>query len=389
MAVAASGSQVKYYYGIEDAAGVIQPNETTPAWIPIRFNTADPTRDTAQVDSEEINDSRQRVKSRQGTYSVAGSIAAELTFASHDYLMQAAFQSTWVSQVTDTGITFDVDQTDNSINDSDSNFIVAGFAVGDLVTVTGFTTSANNLVDGKITALTAGKMTFGGTDGDALVTEAVGDTVTIATVGDYLNVGETVPRISILRRNTDTSVDTLYRGCRVADMSLAITLNTSALLTFNVIGESVENYSYPVGSTVSAATTSEMMVPTIGYMKDGGTSQTILTDYSVDFSNSMEPLFSLFQRPAYGVSNGVFTANGSMATYQPDSTLFDKFLDETETDHIVKMIDLSGNYYRLILPDALYTQLSDPVSGAGAHIFTYTFTAGYEIPTTARMERSV
>jgi len=171
-------------------------------------------------------------------------------------------------------------------------------------------------------------------------------------------------------------------------MSLAVTLNTSALLTFNVIGESVENYTVPGGSTFSTATTSEMMVPTLGYMQDGEVAQTILTDYSVDFSNGMEPLFSLFQRPAYSVSNGVFVASGSMAAYQPDSTLFDKFLDETETDHIVKLIDLDGNWYRFILPDALCTSLSDPVSGPGAHIFTYGFTAGYEIPTTARIERS-
>ena len=390
MAVAASGSQVKAYYAIEDASGVLQPNETTPAYFPIRFNTLDPARNTAQVDSNEINDSRQRVKSRQGTYSIAGSIVPELTFASHDYLMQAAFQSTWVTQPSYTASTIAAVAATNEFTDSAAQFVIEGFAVGDLVTVTGFTGGyVAGGVDLKITAVSAGSIIIGGTDGDSIIDDAVGEPVTIALAGDYLNVGETTPRIALLIRNTDVSVDKLYRGVRVADMSLAVTLDTAAIMTFNVIGESVENYTVPGGSTFSAATTSEMMVPTIGYMQDAETALDFMTDYSVDFSNNMEPLFSLFQRPAYSVSNGVFTANGSLVAYLPNSTLLDKFLDETETDHILKLIDLDGNYYRFILPDVLYTQLADPVSGPGAHIHTYTFTAGYEIPTTARIERSV
>ena len=303
--------------------------------------------------------------------------------------MQAAFQSTWTSQVTDTQTTFSATNSGNLISDSGSGFIAAGFAVGDLVTITGFTESGNNITDGEITVLTAGVMTIGGTDGDTIVDEVAGDSVTIATVGDYLNVGSTMPRISLLRRNTDTSIDVLYRGVRVGGMSLAVVVDTSAIATFPVIGESAVNYSYPVGSTVSAATTSEMMVPTIGYMQDAETAITYLTDYNLDFNNNINPLFSLFQRAAYSVENGVFTAGGSMSAYQPNSTLLDKFLDETETDHILKLIDLAGNYYRIILPDVIYTQLSDPVSGPGAHIHSYTFSAGYEIPTTARIERSV
>jgi hypothetical protein len=390
MAVAASGSQVKWYYGIEDAAGVIQPAEATAEFTPIRFNTSDLTRDTTQIDSDEINDARQREKSRQGTYSIAGSIAANLSFASHDYLMQAAFQNTWTSQVTITAGTIAAVAATNDFTDSGNGFVAAGFAVGDLVTISGFSGGfAAGGVDFKITAIAAGVMTIGGTDGDAIIDDAAGEDVTIATAGDFLDVGATPPVISLLRRNTDTGVDMLYRSCRLADLGLAVVLNQSAILTNAVVGESAENYTVPVGATFNAATSSEMMVPTIGYMQDAETALTYLTDYNVDFSNNMNPLFSLFQRNAYSVENGVFTAGGSMSAYQPDSTLLDKFLDETQTDHIIKLLDLDGNWYRVILPDTIYTQLSDPVSGPGAHIHAYTFSAGYDGVTTARIERSV
>lgn len=70
--------------------------------------------------------------------------------------------------------------SDNSYNDSANGFLTAGFAVGMAVRVSGFTgNAANNVASGVITALTAGKMTLGGTDGDVIVDDAAGESVTI------------------------------------------------------------------------------------------------------------------------------------------------------------------------------------------------------------------
>lgn len=90
----------------------------------------------------------------------------------------------WISQVsasvTISAATISAQASDNSFNDSGTGFITAGFAVGDYVHVTGFTGNvANNIFSGKITALTAGKMTIGGTDGDVIVDDAAGESVTI------------------------------------------------------------------------------------------------------------------------------------------------------------------------------------------------------------------
>lgn len=70
--------------------------------------------------------------------------------------------------------------SDNSFNDSGNGFLTAGFAVDDRVRVTGFTgDTANNIFTGKITDLTAGKMTIGGIEGDVIVDDAAGESVTI------------------------------------------------------------------------------------------------------------------------------------------------------------------------------------------------------------------
>lgn len=85
------------------------------------------------------------------------------------------------TSVTISGTTISADGDDNSFNDSGSGFVAAGFAVDDYVHVTGFTGDvANNIFSGKITALTAGKMTIGGSDGDVIVDDAAGESVAIS-----------------------------------------------------------------------------------------------------------------------------------------------------------------------------------------------------------------
>lgn len=84
------------------------------------------------------------------------------------------------TSVIKTATTISALASDNSYNDSGSGFISAGFAVNDQVRVTGFTgNAANNIFTGTITALTASKMTIGGTDGDVIVDDAAGESVTI------------------------------------------------------------------------------------------------------------------------------------------------------------------------------------------------------------------
>lgn len=80
-----------------------------------------------------------------------------------------------------TAATISAQASDNSFNDSGNGLVAAGFATGDRVGVSGFTGNvANNIKVGIVTALTTGKMTIGGTDGDVIVDDAAGESVTIA-----------------------------------------------------------------------------------------------------------------------------------------------------------------------------------------------------------------
>jgi hypothetical protein len=95
-----------------------------------------------------------------------------------DELVEVSQVSTTIRRIAST---ISAQASDNSYNDSGAGFVSAGFAIGDRVRVTGFTGNiANNILAGRITALTASKMTIGGTDGDVIVNDAAGESVTIA-----------------------------------------------------------------------------------------------------------------------------------------------------------------------------------------------------------------
>lgn len=82
--------------------------------------------------------------------------------------------------VTLTGATISALASDNSYNDSANGFLTAGFAAGDRVKVTGFTGNVvNNVFSALVTSVVAGKMIIGGTDGDVIVDDAAGESVTI------------------------------------------------------------------------------------------------------------------------------------------------------------------------------------------------------------------
>lgn len=95
--------------------------------------------------------------------------------------------------VTLTATTLSAQASDNSFNDSANGFVAAGFAVGKAVKVSGFTGSAaNNIFSAVVTAVAPGKLTIAGTDGDVIVDDAAGESVTITQWDSVRTTGQDV-----------------------------------------------------------------------------------------------------------------------------------------------------------------------------------------------------
>lgn len=272
-----------------------------PVFKPIRFVSEGLSPNINQIESNEINQARQRPPSRGGTYSVQGEIAAEVSFGSFDDLIEGAMQGTWTA--------------------------------------------------------------------DALI------------------IGSTERSFAILERHTDIGEDYIYRGCRVATMNIAAPLGDKATITFGMLGTKAEEYTVPGGATFSPATTSDMMVTTNGSFTEDGTPIAYSTEWNVTLDNGMEAAFSLFQREAYCITNGIAAVTGTMSAYLKDGTLWAKVLNEAETSHIV-VLEEGADSYTIELPKVRYTQGQKQVSGPGAVIPQYTMSAGYDGTTSMRITRS-
>lgn len=93
-------------------------------------------------------------------------------------------EKVYISRLSDTVTITDTSisalAADNSLNDANGNFNTIGLLEGHRVKITGFTNTANNIESVVVTEITANKITFGGTDGDVIVDEIAGNTITIS-----------------------------------------------------------------------------------------------------------------------------------------------------------------------------------------------------------------
>lgn len=89
------------------------------------------------------------------------------------------------SGATITASTISAASADQSINDSEDGFLDAGFQVGDAIKVSGFIGDTANNATRIATSVTAGKIIFGGTDGATIVNDSSG-TVTASAPGRFL-----------------------------------------------------------------------------------------------------------------------------------------------------------------------------------------------------------
>ena len=152
------------------------------------------------------------------------------------------------TSVTITAGTISALASDNSFNDSGSGFLAAGFAVDDRVKVTGFTGNvANNILVGVITALTADKMTIGGTDGDVIVDDAAGESVTIAK---WVSHRATAAEIALGAKDTDGTL-AANSDDKIATQKAVKTYvdaSVTGLLDFKGTTDCSANPNYPAAS---------------------------------------------------------------------------------------------------------------------------------------------
>lgn len=369
----ANGSRHSMAYVAEASYGV---TPATPAFKSLRHTSTSLALSKETLESEELRQDRQVADVRHGAFQVGGDMGIELSYGAYDDLLQAALGGTW-STVKDSTVT-SLSAASGSFTRATGSFVTDGFAVGDVVTASGFATAGNN---GRflVTAVVALTLTVTPLQGQTMGADvsAAGRQV-IARAG--VKTGQTRRSFTVERNFADIAgVDKPYHrftGVEVNGLELQIAANAMVKGSFTFFGQGMATATTAIaGSTYTASAANSPLDSFTGALVEGGVAIAVITEMQLNLENGLEPRFVVGSKQSLQASIGRSKVSGTVTAYFENSLLLDKFINETESSLEFSLPDAQGNAYRIFLPRIKYTGGQPDVSGEGPVTLSMPFVA--------------
>jgi len=202
---------------------------------------------------------------------------------------------------------------------------------------------------------------------------------TPASGTDQLKAGTTRKSGSILRVFGDLDAGNthhLFKGCEVNTFTLSVKPNAMVEATFGIIGQDLAlDTAAPSGSTYVAATTTSPFDSFTGTITEGGVSVAVVTELSIELKNGMESRYVVGDAQSLKPSIGRSDVTGTLTAYFDNTTLFAKFVNETDSSLVFALTDLDGNTLNFNIPAIKYTGGQPDVSGEGPVTISMPFQA--------------
>lgn len=382
-------------YQIEESTYGTTP--TNPAWNTVRHTGTNLGLSKGTLESAELRADRQIVDFRHGTHQTGGNINGELSYGTYDAFFEAVLCGEWTGGAgsTITAITISAAAADDSFNDSGNGFLTAGFNVGDRITVSGFTGTVANNASYLIVTVVAGKITVTKADGTAatnIVDDAAGESVTIAKAGNTLKAGVERRSFSILRHFTDgEEADNpfhLFNGVEYGSFSLEVSPEQIVTVSFTTLGRQAAQAAgtAPSGSTYVAANTNGVIDAFTGSLMEGGATIGTVTSVNLTLENGLQPRYVVGSKFTRRPSIQKSRCSGEITVFFENSTMLNKFVNETISSLDLKLQDLDGNVVRFLLPRVKYNGGQPDVEGEGPITLTMPFIALYDSTTEAQIQ---
>lgn len=304
-------------------------------------------KDTYQ--SDEINTSQQVKDFRHGTRRGNGTLSGEISGSAYDEFIQAALRRDFTTGAT-TGavivIAADEDAGVSKFVRSTGSFVTDGFKVGDPVTVSGFTTAANNGLF-VVVAVTALELTVEHFDEDgALVDEAEGDSVTILVSGKKTYIptsSHTDKSYTIEEWNDDESISRIFLGQLVDTMAINIAPNAMATIEFGFMGKNAEPATGSQYFSSPSAQPNEGIYSGVdGLLIINGVASRKVTQLSVNLANNIDMVPVIGSTSIGAKARGKANVTGSLSAIFDDTTFLNYFDAETEVSITYALRSASG-----------------------------------------------
>lgn len=202
------------------------------------------------------------------------------------------------------------------------------------------------------------------------------DTLEVAT--DTITNGTTMHPYSIEKSFPNGNHYQVYTGMYANTLNLNLAANSQVTGSIEFIGMTQEVRSASASSTTNLASTQGGLFDSFtGEIKEGGSVIGDITSLSLTISNNLSPTFVLMNDSVKEVIDGRCMVEGSISVYFADASLYNKFVNDTESSIEFTLTDpASGtNGYTFVLPRVKYTGADMPVSDEGAVTITMPFKA--------------
>ena len=365
-------------YAVKETSYGVTPNN--PELVTIRNIgvTVGLSKDSLQ--SDETRSDRQITDFRQGAEQIGGDINIELSYGSFDMFIEAGLLSTdWASPASISGI---LNATATGFTQSLGSFIDEGFAEGQIVKSSGFVASGFS-GQSVVTSVEETVLTTDPISGTHGVEAGNGNELIIAS--ERVSSGTTRRSFTLVRHFADIEASDkpyyIYRGCEINSMTLTIGANAKVTGTFTFIGQSqetVENLSALGTPTFPQVSQTSILNSFTGKLKESGVTIGVITEITLTLENGLEAKFVIGDKNTIQPSVGQSNLTGQITAFFENSTLVEKFLNETESSINFTLPDDSGNLQSFTIPRIKYTGGQPDTSGQGPIIITLPFQALYD-----------
>lgn len=287
--------------------------------------------------STEITTTAQTQDMRLGTKKISGSLKGQLAPAEYEDFFSSLLRGTWAAGASVSGTNVSAVSA-NKFAIASGSFLTAGFCVGDLIQVSGFSVSGNNGYF-MVTGVTANQLTVDG----AVTAEAAGPTVTIKVPGKKL----TVPTLAANRSDYSYTVEQWYSGgvnvseiatgVKIAKASLNVQPNAMVTVDFDLKGLDMVSQAAQQYTTASAPTVTGLLSGTSGTLYVNGSPIATVTGLSLNVDGNLQEGDAAFSDVSSGIFQGRVAVTGQFTAYFTDNTLWTQFMNETEVSLVFRL----------------------------------------------------
>jgi hypothetical protein len=282
--------------------------------------------------SNEILASQQVRDMRHGTRRSTGALSGELSGNAYEDFIAAGLRKDFVAGGT-TGAVTVIASTATTYVRSTGSFVTDGFKVGDVINVSGFTSTGNNGLY-LITAMTATILTVSALAGQTHSIEAEGDTVTILAKGKKTFVpttGHTDDSFSFEEWYEDTDVSRTFLGQQVDTLAIALQPNSMATVDFGFLGKDAEAATGTQYFTSPTAASGEGIYSAPdGFLFINGTANGVVTGLNINIANNITQEAVIGSSSIGAKSRGKVAVTVDGSAIFEDTTILNYFDAETE-----------------------------------------------------------